>query len=130
MTMGERIKKRRLELQLSQTELASRMGYKSRAAICKVETGEDNITADRITKFATALNTTESYLMGWDEEDAVAKYAALEGVDTDKLAKLLTGMESSQYLDKLMSLSDVNREMIFSMIDRLYALEHGSDKPQ
>ncbi|MBQ0089986.1 MAG: helix-turn-helix transcriptional regulator, partial [Prevotellaceae bacterium] len=41
----------------------------SKAAICKVERGDDNITSDRVTKFAKALNCSESYLMGWQEEN-------------------------------------------------------------
>lgn len=66
--LGKRIKKRRLDLNLTQEDLALRMGYKSKAAICKVEGGEDNITSDRIRKFADALETTPSYLMGWESE--------------------------------------------------------------
>lgn len=65
--IGNRIKNRRIELGLTQEELAKRMGYTSRAAICKVESGSDNITSERVTKFANALGVSESYLMGWDE---------------------------------------------------------------
>lgn len=65
--LGKRIKKRRIELNLTQEELAQRMGYKSKAAICKVESGEDNITSDRIRKFSDALETTPAVLMGWED---------------------------------------------------------------
>ena len=68
MTIGERIKARREELSLSQAELAKRMGYKSRAAICNVEKDKEDLTTNRIRKFAEALETTPSYLMGWDDE--------------------------------------------------------------
>lgn len=67
--IGARIRNKRIELGLTQDELAKRMGYTSRAAICKVESGQDNITSDRISKFAKALGVTESYLMGWDDEE-------------------------------------------------------------
>lgn len=66
--IGKRIKDKRIELGLSQKELAHRMGYKSEAAISKVEHGEDNITTDRISKFAKALNCSPGYLMGWTDE--------------------------------------------------------------
>ena len=69
--IGKRIKDKRIELGLSQKELAHRMGYKSEAAISKVEHGEDNITTDRISKFAKALNCSPGYLMGWEEPDSV-----------------------------------------------------------
>ena len=67
MTIGERIKQRRKELGLSQSQLAEKMGYKTPSAICKAETVEDNFTTDRIREFAAALETTENYLMGWPE---------------------------------------------------------------
>lgn len=66
--IGKRIKQKRLELGLTQLELAQKMGYTSRAAICKVEKGQDNITSDRVTKFANALGCSESYIMGWEKE--------------------------------------------------------------
>ena len=64
--IGKRIKERREELGLTQLQLAERMGYTSKAAVCKVERGDDNITADRVSRFANALNCSESYLMGWE----------------------------------------------------------------
>lgn len=65
--IGKRIKQKRTELGLTQMELALKMGYTSKAAICKVEKGDDNITTDRVRKFAKALNVTEAWLMGWDD---------------------------------------------------------------
>ena len=68
MTIGERIKQRRLELGLSQEELAKRLGNKSRASVCTVEKDREDLTTDRIRKYAEALETTPSYLMGWEDE--------------------------------------------------------------
>ena len=68
MTIGERIKQKRLELGLSQEELAHRMGNKSRASICTVENDKEDLTTTRIRKFAEALNTTPGYLMGWEDD--------------------------------------------------------------
>lgn len=65
--IGNRIKSRRQELNLSQTELAARMGLKSKSTICKVERGEDNLTTTAIRRYATALECTPSYLMGWED---------------------------------------------------------------
>ena len=67
MTVGERIKQRRIELGLTQSDLAKRMGYASRAAICTVEKNKEDLTTARIRKYAEALQTTPAYLMGWDE---------------------------------------------------------------
>lgn len=66
MTIGERIKQRRIELGLSQEELAHRMGNKTRASVSTVEHDKEDLTTDRIRKYAEALETTPAYLMGWD----------------------------------------------------------------
>ena len=79
-SIGERIKQRRKELGLTQGELAERMGYKSKSAICKVETVEDNITTDRIMDFAKALECSPAYLMGWKDVDFVVEDEDLEFV--------------------------------------------------
>ena len=68
MTVGERIRKRREELGLTQTDLALRMGYKSRAAICNVEKDKEDLTTTRIRKYADALDCSPAYLMGWQEQ--------------------------------------------------------------
>lgn len=69
MTIGERIRQRRIELGLTQDELAKKMGYKSRAAISNVEKDKEDLTSTRIRKYADALEVPASYLMGWTEED-------------------------------------------------------------
>ena len=66
MTVGERIRKRRKELNLTQDELAKRMGYTSRTAISNVEKDLEDLTTTRVKKFANALETTPYVLMGWD----------------------------------------------------------------
>ena len=64
MTVGERIRQRRIELNLTQEELGKRLGY-GKSAICRVEKEGNNITTDRISKFAKALECSPGYLMGW-----------------------------------------------------------------
>lgn len=67
MELADRVKLKRKELGLTQEELAHRMGYKSRVSINKIEMGRP-ITQKIIVKLAEALNTTPSYLMGWEDE--------------------------------------------------------------
>ena len=68
MTIYERIKFLREKLNMSQQELALKVGYQDKSAVSKVERGERDITQTMVTKYAKALNTTPSYLMGWEEE--------------------------------------------------------------
>lgn len=66
MSMCDRIKKRRLELNMSQEELALKVGYESRSAINKIELGKIGIQQDKVEQFAEALETTAAYLQGGD----------------------------------------------------------------
>lgn len=68
-TVGNRILQRRKELDLTQEELARRMGYKSKSTINKIEMGINDIPQSKIARFAEVLATTPSFLMGWDEEE-------------------------------------------------------------
>lgn len=66
MTIGERIKQRRIELNLSQDELAQKVGYKSRSSINKIELSR-SLPLSKVQKMADALETTPAFLMGWKE---------------------------------------------------------------
>ena len=67
MTIGDRIKQRREQLNLSQYELAKKLGYKSRSSINKIELGMQNLTQSKIKAIADALDTTPAYIMGWED---------------------------------------------------------------
>lgn len=67
LNLYRNIKKRRTELNMTQEELAQKMGYSGKSMIAKIEAGKVDLPQSKIMAFATALNTTPSYLMGWDE---------------------------------------------------------------
>lgn len=69
MTSGDRIRKRRLELGLTQEELATRLGFKHKSSINKIEKGIHDLSETKIVAIANALDTTPSYIMGWDDEE-------------------------------------------------------------
>lgn len=68
-TIGDRIKARRLELDMSQDELARLVGYKSRSSINKIESDGRLLPQRKIMEIANALNTTPAYIMGWEESN-------------------------------------------------------------
>lgn len=77
----ENIKARRMELGLTQDELARKLGYADKSMIAKIESGKVDLAQSKILAFAKALGTTPSILMGWDDdpaEDTDALMAALE----------------------------------------------------
>ena len=68
MTVGERIKLKREQIGLSQTELAERANYSDKSAISKLEHSGNNISMKQVERLAQALGCSSQYLMGWEEE--------------------------------------------------------------
>ncbi len=68
---GSQIKFCRERLDLTQEELAKKLGYKSRSSINKIELGETDITMSKVEEFAKVLDVSPSYLVGWDDADDV-----------------------------------------------------------
>ena len=62
--LGERIRTRRMQLGLTQEQLALKTGYTARSSINKIEKSSRGLSQDKVTIFAKALNTSEAYLLG------------------------------------------------------------------
>lgn len=69
MEMNRRIRERRLALNLTQEDLAHRLGMQ-KSAIAKYESGRvENIKRSVVAKMAEILECSPAYLMGWDDGD-------------------------------------------------------------
>lgn len=98
MSIGDRIKAKRIERGWTQEELADRMGYKSKSSINKIELGLNDIPQSKVAKFSEALQCSMEYLMGMDEptkssnKDILAKnlkyYIEKSGKSRQELAKI------------------------------------------
>lgn len=66
MTVADRIKEKRMELNMSQTELAKKAGYSDKTSISKIESSGDEISLKKVNRIADALNVSTAYLMGWE----------------------------------------------------------------
>ena len=113
-SIGERIKKRRSELNLTQDELARMVGYKSRSSINKIELSHE-LPLKKIERIADALKIKPSYLMGWSEEE---KEAFEE--DGRKLGRELIDKKLTTAFHKCIELTDEDKEMVISFVNRLY----------
>ena len=72
MTIGDRIKQRRLEIGLSVDQVADKIG-KNRATVYRYESKEiEKFPIDILSPLAEALQTTPAYLMGWEDAGAVS----------------------------------------------------------
>jgi len=69
MTIGNRIRNRRKELNLTVDEVAEKLN-KNRATIYRYESDEiENLPITILEPLAGILNTTPAYLMGWEENE-------------------------------------------------------------
>lgn len=62
MTVGETVKKLRLERGLTQEDLAALAGYKHKSSINKIETDQVKMSQEKIKDVATALGVTPDFL--------------------------------------------------------------------
>lgn len=69
MTVADRIKNKRLELNMTQKELSDKIGTKDRSSVSKIETKGDDISMKDIVRIAGALNVTPQYLLGWEDDN-------------------------------------------------------------
>lgn len=65
--LGENVKKRRTQLNMTQEQLAQAAGYHSRSTINKIESELRDVPYTKIIELAKALKTSPSYLMGLDD---------------------------------------------------------------
>lgn len=68
MSIGNNIKKRRLELNMSQGELAKKCGFTYPAAISKIEKGQRDVNSSKLELIADALGVSPVDLI-LDKED-------------------------------------------------------------
>lgn len=87
MALGENIKQARMKAQISQDELAKRLGYKSRSTIAKIESGENDLTQKKVAAFAKALNVSIDFLM-----DGNGNENNSQGVRIPVLGRIVAGI--------------------------------------
>ena len=106
--VGDNILYMRKRLGMTQEELATRMGYKSKSTINKIELGINDIPQSKIVKFAEVLGTTPAHLMGWTEDNNGGK------IPSDK-SDLTEG--EKMFLELYNRVSEETREVLMTMMD-------------
>lgn len=112
MDIGQRIRARREELNMTQDELAKKLGYKSRSSVNKIETSRE-VSMKMIGMYAKALDTDVPYLMGWKDNFSI--------IETANKDLALSNM-SERIKDYALILNDMpsdQQEHIISLIDML-----------
>lgn len=103
MNIGQRIKNRRLELNMSVDELATKI-KKNRATVYRYESNDiEDLPTSVLEPLSKALQTTPGYLMGWEDKKSPSENTdELQNDDLiilNKNAKNLTPEQRKQLLD-------------------------------
>lgn len=120
--VGQNIAAARKRAGMTQEELASRVGYKTKSAINKIELGIRDLPQKKIAAFADALGVTPGHLMGWDQKPA----EELQGMGA-LAAELVMDPDAMEMVREYMALSESDRRVVrdfirLSDVDR-YALQ-------
>ncbi len=107
MNINERIKIKRKELNMSQDELAKKLGYSDRSTIAKIESGVNEMTYKRLLEYAKALSTTPEYLIGWIDEHGTSKLEQLLGKISNDEKKI-----DVEFLEIYVQLTDKQKELL------------------
>ena len=116
MTIGDRIKTRRIELNISQTELAAKIGIRKQTMHKYESNIITNIPSDKIEKIAQVLDTSPAYLFGWIGSGMTQENA-------DLIPDILSDSELLSHIKKILRLNKEHRHTIYDNIDYLYDKE-------
>ena len=118
-TVGERIKDRREELDISQVELAERINIKKQTLFKYEKNIITNIPSDVIERIANELSITPPYLMGWEE-----KQSAIITFEFQKIVKRhKTDIAFHNLLSMIVDASPEQIEKLISMYEVMYDKE-------
>ena len=123
--IGKRIRTRREELGITQEELASRLGNKSKTTIAKIENGTNDIVQSKVIEFAQVLDTTPAYLMGWLQYDE--RTSGKEASD-DKVIKMAQNYlyfhgPEKKLIENYKQLSDINKKKVVDYSENLLKIQ-------
>lgn len=116
MTIGDRIKQRREELNLSQEELAHKLGLRGRSSVSKVEKTGDRMTSTLIKAYADALECTPAYLMGFEDTSYETKFSF---ENASLIGKIRNDKELTDALKVYFSLSEDKKKYAVNLIKML-----------
>lgn len=134
VSVGERIRSRRLELGMTQQELANKLGLKSKASVNKYELVR-TMKLEKIEKFAKALDCSPEYLIGLEEKNAKTLYLDISGITSAILSKYENQINKSdeefienyaEWFDKFYDLSEASQQQVKDYIEFLWNKEHST----
>lgn len=114
MSIGEKIRQRRNELEWSQRDLATKMGYGNNSTIARIENGKVDIPQSRIMQFSEVLGVSIGYLMGWEEEIEKDPVATAE-----RHFEILMDEDISDIFEDLKLLDSAQKKLVKDLIHNM-----------
>jgi len=111
MTVGDRIKRRRIALGMSQEELARKVGYKTKSSISKMEKGFRDASQSKLLELATALECSVEYLLLGTEK------SPHDGGQKEEVYRIVNGLSGEQ-LQKFLELAKMFRDAEHSRLGK------------
>ena len=99
--IGKKIRERRIQLGMTQEQLAYKLGYKDKSAINKIELDKNDVSQTKLVRIAKALDVPPTYFIDDIEHDS---YTSAEIIEyAEKLSKLPPELQDNvfKYIDFL-----------------------------
>ena len=126
LKLYENIRRRRIELELTQDQLAERLGYSGKSMIAKIEAGKVDLSQSKIVAFAEALQTTPARLMGWDDNSVY--YGDPE--TAKKAQEMFEDPDMRSLFDMKKNMDPGKFQLQMDYLRGLYKLEHPEDSDE
>lgn len=117
MDIGERIRKCRENLDMTQEELALKLGYKSRSSVNKVENSRE-LSIKKVRDYAKALGVSPAYLMGWTKH---------KPDNAELVADISGNPQLLSCIEKLTNLPKDDQQLVYGYVDALYSKNKAGD---
>lgn len=126
MTIGQRIKSRRIELGMTAEELGEKLG-KNRSTIYRYENGDiEKMPVDFLEPIAKALQTTPEYLTGWNR--ASSADAKNSNASVDITMKMIKNLNFRKVVLMLNELDDTQLEDVETLLKVSFKNAFNKDK--
>jgi len=126
MSLGENIRARRLELGISQGELAKRSGYSSASTINKIESNLNGVPEYKLNKIAKALETTPADLLSERRQKDEWVSADIVDIRTVPVIKRVDG-EDFMYKENFVNIINIPTSMLNKKYSELFAIYMAGD---
>ena len=111
MSIGQKIKQRRMELGWSQRDLAAKMGYNNNSTVARIENGKVDIPQSRIVQFSEVLGVPVAYLMGWNESPEELGVLA---------ADVLLNQDAMRLVQIFSDLGEADKNMLLMLAENMH----------